>query len=69
MKVLKTKSFHEENNDEKIHSHVPSSMKRKLSVDINTEGFLTVKPKLIIFINPTNKEDDQSHDEIRASEI
>ncbi|KAA0051997.1 hypothetical protein E5676_scaffold409G001950 [Cucumis melo var. makuwa] len=38
MKSLKVKSFHEENDDDKIHSRVPSRMKRKLSVDINTEG-------------------------------
>ncbi|TYK14647.1 hypothetical protein E5676_scaffold663G00230 [Cucumis melo var. makuwa] len=37
MKSLKAKPFHEENDDDKIHSHVPSRMKRKLSVDINTE--------------------------------
>ncbi|KAA0045115.1 hypothetical protein E6C27_scaffold30G001110 [Cucumis melo var. makuwa] len=37
MKSLKAKPFHEENDDDKIHSHVPSRMKRKLSVSINTE--------------------------------
>ncbi|KAA0033937.1 hypothetical protein E6C27_scaffold43059G001310 [Cucumis melo var. makuwa] len=37
MKTLKPKPFHEENDDDKIHSRVPSRMKRKLSVDINTE--------------------------------
>ncbi|KAA0050143.1 retrotransposon gag protein [Cucumis melo var. makuwa] len=36
MKILKTKIFHEENNDDgKIHSRVPSRMKRKLSIDIS----------------------------------
>ncbi|KAA0031634.1 hypothetical protein E6C27_scaffold139G004030 [Cucumis melo var. makuwa] len=35
MKSLKAKLFHEENDDDKIHSRVPSRMKRKLSVDIN----------------------------------
>ena len=55
MKTLKEKLFHEENNDSKIHSRVPSHMKRKLFVDINTEGSLTVKSRLIIFTNPTNK--------------
>ncbi|KAA0035697.1 retrotransposon gag protein [Cucumis melo var. makuwa] len=55
MKTLKAKSFYEENNDDKIHSHVLSRMKRKLSVDINTEGSLIVKPRLIIFTNPTNE--------------
>ncbi|KAA0061611.1 retrotransposon gag protein [Cucumis melo var. makuwa] len=38
MKSLKAKPFCEENDDDKIHSCVPSRMKRKLSVDINTEG-------------------------------
>ncbi|KAA0051515.1 hypothetical protein E5676_scaffold610G00560 [Cucumis melo var. makuwa] len=38
MKSLKAKSFHEENDDDKVHSRVPSRMKRKLSVDINTKG-------------------------------
>ncbi|TYK08171.1 ty3-gypsy retrotransposon protein [Cucumis melo var. makuwa] len=56
MKILKTKIFHEENNDDrKIHSRVPSRMKRKLSVDISTECFLTVKPRLIIYTNSTNE--------------
>ncbi|KAA0066864.1 Retrotransposon gag protein [Cucumis melo var. makuwa] len=56
MKTLKVKIFHEENKDDgKIHIDVPSRMKRKLSVDINTEGSLTVKPRLIIFTNPTNE--------------
>ena len=36
MKTLNAKLFHEENNNNKIHSHVPSRMKRKLSIDINT---------------------------------
>ncbi|KAA0065363.1 Retrotransposon gag protein [Cucumis melo var. makuwa] len=57
MKILKSKIFHEENNDDgKIHSRIPSRMKRKLSIDISTEGSLTMKPKLIIFINSTNEE-------------
>ncbi|KAA0035317.1 retrotransposon gag protein [Cucumis melo var. makuwa] len=38
IKSLKAKPFREENDDDKIHSCVPSRMKRKLSVDINTEG-------------------------------
>ncbi|KAA0065418.1 retrotransposon gag protein [Cucumis melo var. makuwa] len=38
MKSLKAKPFREENDDDKIHSRVPSRMKRKLSVDINTES-------------------------------
>ncbi|TYK19591.1 hypothetical protein E5676_scaffold1274G00410 [Cucumis melo var. makuwa] len=38
MKSLKVKPFHEENNDDEIHSHVSSRMKRKLSVVINTKG-------------------------------
>ncbi|KAA0051895.1 gag protease polyprotein [Cucumis melo var. makuwa] len=59
MKMLKTKIFREENNDDgKIHSHVPSCMKRKLFVDISTEGSLTVKPRLIIYTNSTNEEDE-----------
>ncbi|KAA0050795.1 hypothetical protein E6C27_scaffold404G00480 [Cucumis melo var. makuwa] len=37
MKTLKAKSFQEENDNDKIHSRVPSRMKRKLSVDINTK--------------------------------
>ncbi|TYK19794.1 hypothetical protein E5676_scaffold307G00230 [Cucumis melo var. makuwa] len=37
MKSLKVKPFREENDDDKIYSRVPSRMKRKLSVDINTE--------------------------------
>ena len=59
MKTLKVKSLHEENNNEKIHSRVPSRMKRRLSIDINTEGSLTVKPRVIIFTNSTNKEGEQ----------
>ena len=56
MKTLKVKSLHEEKNDEKIHSRVPSRMKRRLSVDINTEDPLIVKPRPIIFTNSTNEE-------------
>ncbi|KAA0056374.1 retrotransposon gag protein [Cucumis melo var. makuwa] len=41
MKSLKAKLFREENDDNKIHSRVPSPMKRKLSVDINTEGVVS----------------------------
>ena len=59
IKTLKAKPFHEENNGDKIHSRVPSRMKRNLSVDINTEGSLIVKPTLIIFTNLTNKGDEQ----------
>ncbi|TYK14888.1 gag protease polyprotein [Cucumis melo var. makuwa] len=59
MKSSKAKPFREENDDDKIHSCVPSRMKRKLSVDINTEGSLTVKPRFIIFTNPTNEGDEQ----------
>ncbi|KAA0056121.1 ty3-gypsy retrotransposon protein [Cucumis melo var. makuwa] len=59
MKSSKAKPFREENDDDKIHSCVPSRMKRKLFVDINTEGSLTVKPRFIIFTNPTNEGDEQ----------
>ena len=59
MKTLKVKSLHEENNNEKIDSRVPSRMKRRLSVDINTEDPLIVKPRPIIFTNSTNEEDEQ----------
>ena len=60
MKTLKAKLFLEENNDDgKIHNRVPSRMKRKLFVDISTEGSLTVKPRLIIFTNSTNEEGEQ----------
>ncbi|KAA0047505.1 hypothetical protein E6C27_scaffold498G001320 [Cucumis melo var. makuwa] len=45
MKTLKAKPFHEENNDDKLQSRVPSCIKRKLSVDINTEV-----GRIIIFI-------------------
>ncbi|KAA0048558.1 retrotransposon gag protein [Cucumis melo var. makuwa] len=38
MKSLKAKPFRKENDDDKIHSRIPSHMKRKLFVDINTEG-------------------------------
>ena len=55
MKTLKKKSFNEENNNEKIYSHVSSLMKRKLFVDINIEGLLMVKLKLIILINPMSE--------------
>ena len=63
MKTLKVKSLHEENNGEKIRSHVPSRMKRKLFIDINTDGPLIVKPRLIIFTNSTNEEGEQIFDE------
>ncbi|KAA0061331.1 ty3-gypsy retrotransposon protein [Cucumis melo var. makuwa] len=66
MKSLKAKPFHEENDDDKIHSCVPSRMKRKLSVDINTEGSLTVKPRFIIFTNPTNEGDEKILDENKS---
>ncbi|TYK27123.1 ty3-gypsy retrotransposon protein [Cucumis melo var. makuwa] len=45
MKSLKAKLFHEENDDNTIHSCVPSRMKRKLSIDINTEA-----ERIFIFI-------------------
>ncbi|TYK04215.1 gag protease polyprotein [Cucumis melo var. makuwa] len=57
MKSLKAKPFHEENDDDKIHSRVPSHMKRKLSVDRNIEGSMTMKPRFIIFTNPINEGD------------
>ena len=60
MKTLKAKSLHGENNDEKIHNHVPSRMKRKMFVDINIEGPLIVKSKLIILTNSTNEEGEQN---------
>ena len=66
---MKAKSFHEENNDKKIHDCVPSRMKRKLSVDINTEVPLMVKPKLIILTKATSDENDLSYDEVGASKI
>ncbi|KAA0040811.1 retrotransposon gag protein [Cucumis melo var. makuwa] len=66
MKSLKVKPFHEENDDDKIHSRVPSRMKRKLSVDINTEGSLIVKPRFIIFTNPINEGDEKILDENKS---
>ncbi|TYK26668.1 retrotransposon gag protein [Cucumis melo var. makuwa] len=67
MKTLKAELFLEENNDAaKIHSCVPSRMKRKLSVDISTEGSLTIKPRLIIFTNPANKGDEQILEEDKS---
>ena len=63
MKTLKAKPFHEENNDGKIHNRIPSHMKRKLSVDINTKDSLTMKPKLIIFTNPIDEGGKQILDE------
>ncbi|KAA0065984.1 ty3-gypsy retrotransposon protein [Cucumis melo var. makuwa] len=63
MKSLKAKPFHEENDDDKIHSHIPS---RKLSVDINIEGSLTVKPRFIIFTNPINEGDEKILDENKS---
>ena len=63
LKTLKAKSFHEENNNNKIQSCVPSHMKRMLSIDINTEGSLTMKTRLMIFTNPTNEEGEQILDE------
>ncbi|KAA0060715.1 gag protease polyprotein [Cucumis melo var. makuwa] len=59
MKSSKAKPFREENDDDKIHSCAPSRMKRKLFVDINTECSLTVKPRFMIFTNPTNEGDEQ----------
>ena len=64
MKILKEKLFLKENHDDcKIHSRVPSCMKRKPSVEISTKGSLTGKPRLIIFTNSTNKEGEQILDE------
>ena len=62
IKTLKVKSL-EGNNGEKIRSCVSSHIKRKLSVDINTEGTLIVKPRLMIFTNSTNEEGEQIFDE------
>lgn len=59
--TLKEKPFHEENNDNKIGSRVPSRMKRTLFVDINAEGSLTVKSKLIILTNFRSEEGQQIH--------
>ncbi|TYK30263.1 gag protease polyprotein [Cucumis melo var. makuwa] len=66
IKSLKAKLFHEENGDDKIHSRVPSRMKRKLSVDINTESSLIVKPRFIIFTNPINEGDEKILDENKS---
>ena len=63
MKTLKVKSLHKENNGEKIRSCVLSRMKKKLSVDINTEGPLIVKAKIIIFTNSANEKGEQIFDE------
>ena len=64
MKTFKAKPSHEENNDEKIYNCVPSHMKTKITIiDINTKGSLMVKPRLIIFTNPTNEEGEQIFDE------
>ncbi|KAA0041727.1 retrotransposon gag protein [Cucumis melo var. makuwa] len=46
MKSLKAKPFHGENGDDKIHSRVPSRMKRKVSVDINIEASFIFLKKL-----------------------
>ena len=45
IKPLKEKTFHKKNNDEKIHNHVASCMKRKLFVDIENRWFLDGKAK------------------------
>ncbi|KAA0041771.1 retrotransposon gag protein [Cucumis melo var. makuwa] len=66
MKTLKAKPFHEENDDDKIHSRVSSRMKRKFSVDINTEDSLTVKPRFIIFTNLINEGDEKILDENKS---
>lgn len=66
IKTFIAKPFGEANNGKKIHSLVPSCMKRKLSVVINTESSLTVKLKLIILANPTNEGGNQSHDENKS---
>ena len=63
MKTLKVQSFHEKKKRwDSQYSHVPSRKKRKLSVDINTEGSLIVKSRVIIFTNSTNKEGEQIFD-------
>ncbi|TYK20938.1 retrotransposon gag protein [Cucumis melo var. makuwa] len=46
MKSLKAKPFHEENDDDKIHIRIPSRIKRKFSVDINTEASFIFLKKL-----------------------
>ena len=66
MKTLKVKPFHEENHDDKSYSRIPSCMKKNLSVDINTKGSLTMKPRRIIFTNLTNEGDEQILDENKS---
>ncbi|KAA0032941.1 hypothetical protein E6C27_scaffold269G00150 [Cucumis melo var. makuwa] len=66
MKYLKAKPFHEENDDVKIHSRVSSRMKRKLSVNINTEGSFNMKPRFIIFNNSINEGDEKILDENKS---
>ena len=63
MKTLIEKSFHKENNDDKINSRVSSHIKRKLSVDINIKDSLTAKLRLSIFTNFINQWVEQILDE------
>ncbi|KAA0037797.1 retrotransposon gag protein [Cucumis melo var. makuwa] len=64
--IVEVDNNYDSYGDDKIHSHVPSRMKRKLSVDINTEGSLTVKPRFIIFTNPINERDEKILDENKS---
>ena len=59
METLKAKPFPEVNKNDEIHNHISSRMKKRLFVYINTKGSLTVKPRVIIFTNSTNKEGEQ----------
>lgn len=63
--TLEVKLFDEVNHDKK-HSIILSHMKKKLSVLINAQVFLKIKPNLIILTNPSNEEFDQNHDENKS---
>ena len=60
---LKKKPFNEENNDDKIHSRVPSRKKWKLFVVITIKSSFMVKSRLIIFTNSRNEGGGQILDE------
>ena len=55
--------------DEDIHSAVPSRMKRKIYVSINTEGSLKVKRQNVVFTRPKNNEPEDEVDVVSCGHV
>ncbi|PHT94993.1 hypothetical protein T459_02875 [Capsicum annuum] len=63
----KQQYFFEDIDDKKIHSVFPSSMKRKSSLSITTDGLLKVRKRTIVFTNQHLGETKEDLEEVNTS--